>query len=128
MKQLLVVLSVVLLLNQAGTAQASSINDGNDLARACATRIKILSNADRTDEEFFGLMVTMGLVQGIIRYHLLLDADNKTYTPYFCLPAGITELQSLKVMCKHLDEHPEQLHFSATNLFVLSLTKAFPCK
>ena len=48
-------------------------------------------------------------------------------TPDFCIPDGVTNGQVVKVVVKYLNNHPEDLHYSAESLVVYALGAAFRC-
>lgn len=45
----------------------------------------------------------------------------------FCIPSGVTNLQTVKIVVKYLNNHPEELHQSADVLVIEAMTAAFPC-
>ena len=46
----------------------------------------------------------------------------------FCIPEQVTVGQLYKVVVKHLNEHPEDLHYRADNGVYMASIEAFPCK
>lgn len=47
---------------------------------------------------------------------------------WLCLPKQVTARQLTAVSKKYLNEHPEELHLTASSLIIFSLRAAFPCK
>jgi len=45
----------------------------------------------------------------------------------FCLPNHATLYQLSRVMVKYFNEHPEELHLTASSLVLTTLPEAFPC-
>ena len=49
--------------------------------------------------------------------------------PYaVCYPTNMTTGQEEKIMRKHLNDNPEQLHFTFTSLYKNKMMMTFPCK
>ena len=46
----------------------------------------------------------------------------------YCTPKGLTANQLQKIVSKYLNDHPEELHYTADVLVGKALLKAFPCK
>lgn len=44
-----------------------------------------------------------------------------------CPPSTVTQGQTMAIFSKYLDDHPEELHQSATYIAVVAFTDAFPC-
>jgi len=44
-----------------------------------------------------------------------------------CIPVGVTGRQLGDIMVKHLDDHPELLHYTATSIAAEAFAIAFPC-
>jgi hypothetical protein len=55
-------------------------------------------------------------------------SKGKTWEGYrYCTPPNVTPGQLQKIVIKHLNEHPEKLHKSASSLVQEALFEAFPC-
>jgi hypothetical protein len=48
--------------------------------------------------------------------------------PALCIPADVTLGQLQKVIAKYMDNHPDELHRSASVLTIEAVSKAFPCQ
>ena len=68
-----------------------------------------------------------GYVTGIADYQDTLLAWSELDERYFCLPDDATTMQLVKVVTKYLNEHPEDLHLSASSEVGNALWNAFPC-
>lgn len=88
---------------QAQAATYFSFYNGNDL----------LANSEA---------VFQGYVVGIV------DSLQKAGSSSVCMPARVTVGQVTAVAKKYLNDHPEDLHYSAAGLVTYALQKAFPCK
>ena len=49
------------------------------------------------------------------------------FEPSICVPLGVTGGQLIKVWVKYANEHPEELHLSASSLVLSAYAEAFPC-
>ena len=45
----------------------------------------------------------------------------------FCLPQGVSNVQTMQAVIRYMDEHPEQLRLSAETLVAYALQAAYPC-
>jgi hypothetical protein len=46
----------------------------------------------------------------------------------FCPPREATPYQYIKIFLKFTDEHPQDLHYSASSTALVALRQAFPCQ
>ena len=46
----------------------------------------------------------------------------------FCAPMEVTNGQMKAITEKYMEEHPEKLHFAASDIVLNALAEAFPCK
>jgi len=49
-------------------------------------------------------------------------------SPLWCSPDEVNASQLIRVVTKYLQEHPEELHHSASSLVANALLLAFPCE
>lgn len=52
--------------------------------------------------------------------------SNET-SKFFCIPKGVSSVQTKKVVIKYLEKNPENLHWTATALVNNALLEAFRC-
>ena len=57
-----------------------------------------------------------------------LTSPNGIYGFRACFPANSTRGQSMAVVRRYLEQHPEQRHYQAGSLVAAALAEAFPCK
>jgi Rap1a immunity proteins len=85
-------------------------------------------------EEGFGPPKNIGVLNNCLSYvagvwdgyvlHKVLSSS-----PYkVCTPKGLRSSQLARVVLKYFKEHPEDLHYSASEQALIALEKAFPCK
>ncbi|MCF8466423.1 MAG: hypothetical protein K9G33_03390 [Sneathiella sp.] len=107
------------------SAQAFETEDlqtGDSLLRACE------SDPESSLEGFANLVRCFSYVKGIVD-GATLTFDLKPEARMFCVPKqGISVDQSVRVVVKHLKDHPEDLHKRSLILAYKSLILAFPCK
>lgn len=46
----------------------------------------------------------------------------------FCIPEDVTRQQLAKIIVKYLNDHPEELHYSAHTTLYVIFKKYFPCE
>ncbi|MBI2801122.1 MAG: hypothetical protein HYX63_12735 [Gammaproteobacteria bacterium] len=68
----------------------------------------------------------LGYLESAVDTHETL-VDWKGIPPKFCMPSNVTLDQIRLVVVKGMNEHPEELHSSASSLALRALNKAFPC-
>jgi hypothetical protein len=94
-------------------ASFASFYTGNSLLAAC-------EGEGHTD-----FAVCIGYIAGINDSH-----ENyvgwKDIEPYFCRPKDASAGQLLKIVVKHLNENPENLHYFAGSQVIQALVFAFP--
>jgi hypothetical protein len=66
-----------------------------------------------------------GYIEGIHDAHNTYEASTHMM-PKFCMPKGVNSTQLVKVVVKHLNEHPEELHLTASSLVSEAFSVAFP--
>ena len=104
-------LAVMMLLS--AQSQAGAYYDGSKLLQLC--------ESDSAGE----CGACVGYIVGIVDSH---DTMVKvTEVPMFCQPENATAGQLVKVVTKYLNEHPEDLHYSASSEVYGALMEAFPC-
>lgn len=89
-------------------ALANNFLNGNDLYALCE---------DHT-------AASDGMASGYIGAAADSTAD---YDVRVCFPTRMTMSQARDVVCKYLDDHPEDRHFTAFSLSMRALTQAWPC-
>ena len=79
----------------------------------------------------FELTACLCYLQGVreMYRHMVKSLFILEGTPYtVCYPTNITTGQEEKIMRKHLNINPEQLHFTFTSLYKNKMMMTFPCK
>ncbi len=118
MKHLLIFLFICFASSLAVAQSAENIRDGNHLLRRCQASIAVTDRGSWEDEhEAFDAGFCHGLIEGV------LYASSSV-----CLPDGVTGDQTVRVVIKFLQDHPETLNKDETTLVKAAFTKAFPCE
>lgn len=103
-------------------AIAKDIGSGNHLLNACNTFMSD-NKQDMSYSEGLDAGYCVGLVSGIAE--TIISSDS----PTACFPkSSVTREQTVRIVVKYLNNHPEQLHLSASSLVMVSFEEAFPCK
>jgi hypothetical protein len=68
-----------------------------------------------------------GFIEGTISGFGLCALASTNKNP-FCFPKGVTQGQTINVVLKYLDDHPEELHEPASILILKAVKTAWPCK
>ena len=126
MKKLALLLVAVTLLVASPSISYGGI-DGNALLIFCNEAIKLMDDENSTyDVERTASCVYY--VNGARAMHDLLKTIDKIDGLY-CIPEGniISTGQSIKILVKYLQEHPEELHNPAIMSVAMSHREAFPC-
>jgi hypothetical protein len=80
-----------------------------------------VASACKTDEGYCD-----GYIAGALDAHTSVSRT-LLKTTLWCTPNTITYAQSILVVRKYLQEHPEKLHYSMVSILESAMTEAFPC-
>jgi len=140
------VFSFSILLPQSAFAIGSSSIDGNQLLKECKAYVNLLSLRDVKDMDdpdvlramargdYANGMHCLGYVTGVSDDHFNCQVNEPSSTAaldpkrHFCLPDGVTQNQTVRVIVRWLEDHPARLHERAIELVVTALKDSFPCK
>jgi hypothetical protein len=116
---------VVLGLLASALAHAQPARDSsNDLLRKCNVALRAIDGNSPVDlGQKYDVFSCIGYVSGY------RDAvANAQFLKPACIPTAATSGQLLRVIVKHLQEHPQSLHLDASLGIHAALLHAFPCK
>jgi len=114
-------LLMVVLLFSFGQARAANVFlIGNELLESCEAYISETGSAAKGN-------VCAAYIVGISDAQGLF-VDWRGIKPSWCLPPKATATQLVRVVTKHLQEHPENLHLTADGLVGNALITSFPCE
>jgi len=104
--------------------------DGNELLsnckRALATRSKDVSWEELCTSEYSSGYCYAFIIG--VASTLLLNSNESKNSPVLCMSPQVTVGQFVRVVVKHLENHPEELHQHGAMLVSQALKEAFPCK
>jgi Ssp1 endopeptidase immunity protein Rap1a len=119
--RILIALFVGFSFGSGAQAQATptATTDGNYLLGSCRSSVQGMDNPDLHQNllEAWRSGLCAGIVRGVWALSLSV-----------CAPQEVTAGQSIRIVYKYLQDHPEQLQMFDTKLVDLALTQAFPCK
>jgi len=119
MKYLLIIV-LLCTFSQARAVESESYYTGNELLEKCEACINETSVAKGN--------ACAGYILGISDLHEMFVALGMLKKGW-CKPLVSVETNQLvRIVTKFLQEHPEDLHFAASELVADALTKAFPCE
>jgi DNA-binding transcriptional LysR family regulator len=101
---------------------------GEELLQHCDGILRAWGNSAAKVSDFqSGKCV--GYLTGVVEMNELDYQDRGSgRKPRFCPPDYLGNEQVVRIVAKHLREHPELLHFSAVSQSMLALGRAFPCR
>jgi len=107
----------------------NKFEDGNRLLMQCASAVAYLDSGENgVLTNPFDAGVCLGTMNGLLGLHQIYTQALGKQT-LFCLPdGGLTVGQAVRIVVKHLREHPEKLDLRATTLAAGALRLAFPCE
>jgi len=114
-------LMIVLLFsfNQAMARTVNAFFDGNGLLGVCESYISETGSVAKGN-------VCFGYVVGVADAGAtFVDEDIRSSR---CIPFNVMGSQLVRVVTKYLQEHPEELHLTASGLVAIALRDAFPCE
>lgn len=99
--------------------------DGNALLSHCQAAVRLSDDAAKqTPATVLGGIGCMAYLQGLTQGNAVAQRGFA-----FCLPEGARSGEQLaRIMVKHLNENPEDLHLPAGILTTRALMKAYPCE
>lgn len=99
------------------------VDTGNEFYSTCGSVERNSESNVSTSDAFKGTYCA-GYVLGLI--HGITVGTAKE--PVFCVPAPLPILQTVRVIRKHIADHPETAHQYTPVLAMVAFNKAFPCK
>lgn len=112
MKKTVILLAALLM---SSIAAHAGFRTGNDVLAGC--------QSDRAIEQ----MYCVGYVDGVVGTLVIAAASYKV-PRLVCVPDGVTTGQTVKVVERFLEAHPEELHKDARFLVYWALIDTWPCK
>lgn len=111
-----------------GLAMASNSMDAPTLLRSCGATSRIVEKTSGapTEEANNASAQCLDYLDGFIGAHTVLAAINPE-SRLFCPSPTITFYQYARIVIKHIDAHPEHLHYGGEVLVAQAFTNAFPC-
>lgn len=109
----------------SGTVSAAIKADGNEFLTQCQHYIKAVES--EKDFDRFQAGICSGMVQGVQSTVYFLSDDLKNDAK-FCIPADVTNGQSVRIVIKYMKDNPKLLNENRTGLIWLALKDAYPCK
>jgi len=115
MKKLLMALCLMLSLSAHGQdTQSVAYFDGTSLMDDC--------ESDRQQRQYSCVSYLMGMTDGFV------GASNYAgFKVPYCKPAEVTGSQLRKIVVKHYNNHPEDLHYTAHSVVLILMQDSFPC-
>lgn len=115
---------------------AEAANDGIELLESCKVAVMIVDNPDQVQPDSAPKGgYCLGFIEGILKTEsfyqqssMLNNYNGIKKADFFCMPSNATIYQSIKVVIKYLDNHPEQLNLSSIVLVFAALKTYFPCQ
>lgn len=95
--------------------EVSSFVNGLELQKGC--------NSEMADTENGCKLYVAGVIDS---YAFLADIENLENR--ICIPDEVTARQLQYIVKKYLNEHPKDLHYTASYIVLVAIRKAFPCK
>ncbi len=106
--------SFIVLASVACVSTASADATGNQIKAYCDAPMQTPANA-----------MCLGYISGALDAYRVVGHMRKT--KLFCEPESATGEQIVSMVKKYLDEHPEQLHWVASQLIYIVMARTFPC-
>lgn len=127
-------LVAILVLAQPSVAQENKVEqDGNWLLKHCIQAVRSLDGDSLDGTKGMRSMYCLGYISGFVSSHTLTVLITET-SPLFCAPkggfprGGLQTGQSVRIVVKWLNDHPENLHLDGGMLTLMALRTAFPCE
>jgi len=116
MRVILLILSLVVSLNVSAT------DTGNVLLADCA---EVMEPRSDKNINILNASVCVSFIHGM---RIATDIhQHQLKVSLFCTPHKVSAMQTVRIVYKYLQEHPEKLHESKNWLVLYALEEAFPC-
>ena len=104
---------------------------GNDLLKNCKTAVAFFdgyTSTGHSDASISDTEACASYVKGIADAGSIWQLTHESDAPMFCIPGdGVSGIQLVRIVVKHLEAQPESLHLPAAALTIGALRNAFPC-
>lgn len=126
MTQIIPALMAVLLYAES-TRGASEGPDSTQILRACTAAVLQADGVDVSNEQLIQSVYCSGYVGGVLDGLTVMGWKGGTVK--VCIPEdGIDNEQAIRIVVKHLRQHPELLHETARTSIMAAIGLAFQCK
>jgi hypothetical protein len=103
--------------------------NGHDLLRQCTQAVNAIgSDAQPDTVNYMDAGQCMGLIDGFAGAAAFYESKSGSPRAICFPPDGMTIGQSVRMVRQYLEDHPEQLHESATVLIFGAFLANYPCK
>lgn len=107
-----------------GAMAADAKFDGNELLAQCQQYLKAADSESNYDRIDAGLCT--GFLQGVLGAFTFLREELENDSK-FCVPNGVTNVQTARIVVKYLKDNPKLLNLNRTGLVWSALKDAYPC-
>lgn len=134
-----VIFYLFLFLFSSTSLATNGMKTGNKLLPECRAAVKVMENLELTSLTMTDVIDGTACTESVraiqdlnsmyqARLQMLLERE-KSDTGIFCIDQeGISNLQVIKIIVKHLEQNPETLHYPSNFLIGTILAEKFPCK
>jgi hypothetical protein len=120
----------LLLLCLCRSAQADQVYEtASQMADECRVAIRVFDSHGKegTMLDLADSGHCLGYVAGVLDGFVSFQAWRPSNVNQLCIPDAVAMEQSVKIVMKHIDAHPEELHLPAPNIIWAAMHQAFPC-
>jgi hypothetical protein len=118
----LVVLILLFSSTESWAAAIAYFKIGDDLKAACDGTAAGEQNASTAE-----YLLCLGYLQAVVDTDATL-AEWGELPRHACIPPGVTSRRLRHVFLRWLNDHPDQLRFSAASLALTAFSESWPCK
>jgi hypothetical protein len=123
----LVVVSLGLLLAPPGWCQGTAASlQGSALLRDCRAFLAALERPPRPPEGDAASSYCLGRIEGLTDMHRLA-VERAGMPPLFCVPTGVAMGETIGVVVRYLETHPDALPVAGGVATLQALQDAYPC-
>jgi Rap1a immunity proteins len=105
-------------------------DSGNAFLRVCSAFDKDTDKIPTTEAEnvFRCLGYVGGFMSGVVYEQRFPEtATGRKVPAAFCVPNGVEEVQTIRIVLKYIRDNPADAHLSTAGLIIAALRKAYPC-
>ena len=120
MKKFVLLFVAAFLAFSSSSVMAEGFVDGREILGPCLQARDKMTTASHDAGRCFGFL------SGVADLYDIMTSEGLV-KPSYCPPVNVSLIRMINVVVNYLQQHPEDLHYSASSLVMAAYADAFPC-